>query len=356
MLKIRRLKKYLPYRFKKIETNKPKSNPIIKKVNIGIQTIRMMCCLLIICVHFYGYPSKIIREYIYSMHLFHFISFYYSYKTLSSRNIAKIKERIKRIFIPYIGWPLIFYAYNNLSRASEQYDLKDLYYQILMGCGVYGIYWFLFNLLLLTLFFTLMNYIFKRITIVILFFICVFDYCFLFSGKAEELIFNNYRLKPIKHSIRPLFLHFIFVYTGYFFGSINLINKLYKIRIISIIFSFSFIYIFIKNFDLIFSKVSPFYKGLVQELFVFNIFIFFAMIPFDKINHKYLNSILDTLTNYTGGIYYLHVKMGNYFRAFIYKGKRIDFEGCLKIYLYCYIICFMGNIIFTNHYLRFLFI
>ena len=315
----------------------------------------MMCCLVIICVHYYGYPSKIIKEYIYSLYLFHFISFYYSYNTLTSRKSKKIKERMKRIIIPYIGWPLIFFAYNNLSKAKKEYILKDLYYQILMGCSIYGIFWFLFNILLLTQFFALMNYLFKKKAMIILLFICIFDYYFLFSGKADELIFKNYKSKPIKHSIRPLFVYFIFDYTGYFLGSINLINKFYKIRIISIIITFSFIYIFMKNFDFIFSKVNTFNKGLVQEIFVINIFIFFAMLPFDKINCKYLNIILNTLTNYTGGIYYLHVKMANYFQAFIFVGKKIDLKGCLKIYLYCYIICFIGNIIFKNHYLRFLF-
>ena len=201
-----------------------------------------------------------------------------------------------------------------------------------------------------------MNYIFRKITIVILFIFCVYIYLFFYSGKADEQIFNHYELVPIKHSIRPLFHHFIFVYTGYLFGSINLINKLYRIRIISIIISFSVIYIFVNYYDYIFSKVSSLYKGLVQEIFVINIFIFFAMLPFDKIDDKYTNIILNTLTNYTGGIYYLHIMMAQYFHTFIYAGKRIDFEGCIKIYLYCYIVCFIGNIVFKNHFLKFLFI
>ena len=357
MLRIRR-SKYSSFRFKKKgkkEKNTTKSIPI-KKVNIGIQILRMLCCLVVIGIHCYGYPSRILQEYIYSMFLFFFISFYFSYNTLSSRKSAKIKERIKRIIIPYVGWPLILYAYNNIDNSRKPYDLKTLYYQILIGAEIYGIFWFLFNLLLLTIFFTLMNYIFKKLAIVILFILCVFVYLFFYSGKTDEQIFNHYKLGIIQHSIRPLFQKFIFVYTGYLFGSFNLINKLYRIRIISIIISFSVIYIFVNYYDYIFSKVSSLYKGLVQEIFVINIFIFFAMLPFDKIDDKYINIILNTLTNYTGGIYYLHVMMAHYFQKFIYVGKRIDLEGCIKIYLYCYVVCFIGNIVFKNHFLKFLFI
>ncbi len=112
----------------------------------------MLCCLVVIGIHCYGYPSRILQEYIYSMFLFFFISFYFSYNTLSSRKSDKIKERIKRILIPYVGWTLVLYVYNNIDKAKQPYDLKNLYYQILMGCKIYGIFWFLFNLLLLTMF------------------------------------------------------------------------------------------------------------------------------------------------------------------------------------------------------------
>ena len=61
MLRIRR-SKYSSFRFKKKgkkEKNTTKSTPI-KKVNIGIQILRMLCCLVVIGIHCYGYPSRIL--------------------------------------------------------------------------------------------------------------------------------------------------------------------------------------------------------------------------------------------------------------------------------------------------------
>ena len=325
-----------------------------KKINLGIQILRMICCLIVIHRHFYSYYSKILNNYIYAMMLFFFISYYFSYTTLSSRNNSKIKERLKRILIPYIGWPLIFFIYDKLWHKKSEYKFKNLYYQIILGCGIYGIFWFLFNVILLSLFIILINYLFKKSSILILFIICIFDYLFFYSGYADIIIFNKFKKVPVRHSIKPIFKFFIFIFSGYYSCSKNLIKKLYKYRIETIIFSFVFIFIFIRNYYYIFSKISFFYEGIVQNIFIFNIFIFFAMIPFDKVRNKYLILVLNKITGYTGGIYYLHVKMGDSYLKYIHS--KIDFKGCLLIYLFCYLICLLGNIILNRSNLKYLLI
>lgn len=325
-----------------------------KKINIGIQLLRMISCLIIIHIHYYSYYSKIVQNFLYAIMTFFVISFYFSFNVLSSRKSDKIKERFKRMLIPYIGWPLIIVIYDIYAHKKIIYSFKQLYYQILFGCGVYGIFWFLFDVLLLSLFITLINYIFKKYSIFILFIICVLDYLFFYSGNASNIIFKKFLKVPARHSIQPMFEFFIFVFSGYYCGSINIINKLKKHRIKSIIISFSIIFVFFKYFYFIFRRVTFLYKGFVQNIFIFNIFIFFSMIPFDKIRNKCIINILNKLTSYTGGVYYLHVKVGDFYRR--QKHSKIDFKDCLMIYLYCFFICLIGNIVLKKFSLKYLFI
>ena len=80
------------------------------------------------------------------------------------------------------------------------------------------------------------------------------------------------------------------------------------------------------------------------------------MIPFDKIRNKNLMVILNKLTSYTGGVYYLHVAIANLSGKYIYLIRRRTFKGCLLIYLYCYLICFIGDFIFKKSFLKYLYI
>ena len=61
------------------------------------------------------------------------MSFYFSYNTLASRNISKIKGRFKRMLVPYIIWPLLFYLKDKFNhfyyKQNSIFNIKHLYYQ-----------------------------------------------------------------------------------------------------------------------------------------------------------------------------------------------------------------------------------
>ena len=333
----------------------------LKRINIGIQLLRMMCCLLIILVHFYRfYHYPILKqEYVYYIMIFFFISFYFSYNTLSSRNIPKIKERFKRMIVPYIGWPLVFFikdkVYHYFYNNREMYNFKNLYYQILIGCGIYGIFWYIFNLIFISLFFTLIIFIFKNHFIFVLFLFCITNYSLYYSHYASNHFFNKFKRVPVSHSILPIIIYFHFAFTGFYCASINLIHKIVKCREIFFIISIAFILIFLKFYFFIFKSINFFYIGIMKSIFVLNIFIFFSIIPFDKIKNKNVMVILNKLTSYTGGIYYLHVKIGDLGREYINLNKKDTFQGCLLIYLFCYLICFICSFILKKSNLKYLF-
>ena len=91
--------------------------------------------------------KKIISKRYFHVPTFMFLSFYYFYPNLSSRNINKITQRYERLFIPYIIWPFIVLTFNNFSFSIFRFSifykkllLKDYYIQLLTGtkyCGIF---------------------------------------------------------------------------------------------------------------------------------------------------------------------------------------------------------------------------
>ena len=120
-----------------------------KKLNIGIQILRMIFSFHILvfhCINRNLYKSKIIisitRDVDIDLGVFFIISFYYSYNSFTSKNIVKIKQRLYRLLIPYIIWPFFFFIIHNfncLVNGEKQYYInsKMLYYQLLSGNGIH---------------------------------------------------------------------------------------------------------------------------------------------------------------------------------------------------------------------------
>ena len=76
-----------------------------------------------------------------------------------------------------------------------------------------------------------------------------------------------------------------------------------------------------------------------------NLFFFFSILPFDKINSKRILIIIKQITSYTGGVYYIHPEIR-------YIIKKRNFMGIIKNYLICYLICFIGSKLFKNYKLK----
>lgn len=77
--------------------------------NYGIEFLRVLLCFGVICVHFCN-PSPVVtllRNY--PVPIFMMLSFMFMANKLD--NFLDVKQRLKRLFIPYFGYPLI-YIYN----------------------------------------------------------------------------------------------------------------------------------------------------------------------------------------------------------------------------------------------------
>lgn len=87
-----------------------------------------------------------------------------------------------------------------------------------------------------------------------------------------------------------------------------------------------------------------------------NIFVFFSSLPLDKIKNEKCILIIRNFTNFTGGIYYIHIIFRDYLIKYIIFFKKRNYSASLIIYIICYFICFIGSKSFKNNKLKYLFL
>ena len=97
------------------------------------------------------------------------LCFFFYFHIISRRNIPKIISRFQRLSIPFILWPIIILLINNfliskfsLGQFETKLTIKDFFIQILIGAKYHLIFWFQFNLLFLSLLFTIISFAFKK--------------------------------------------------------------------------------------------------------------------------------------------------------------------------------------------------
>lgn len=59
------------------------------------------------------------------------ISFYFSYKSFISNDIIKYKNRLEKLLIPYIFWPVIFLSISEFPFDSSSINIKKLIFKII---------------------------------------------------------------------------------------------------------------------------------------------------------------------------------------------------------------------------------
>lgn len=332
-----------------------------KKIYLGIEILRMFLSFFIVVVHFFNkkyartrlllFPFNALCYYIPT---FLIISFYFNYKTFSSRNINKIKERFLRILIPYYIWPTIFliryYIFNYLNGFILISKLKNLYYQYLIGDSFHGVFWFQFNLILISLLLSIIIFLFKKFNLLVIILIGILMCIFEFSGCKFQF-FSKYN-DIILHTVMKLSSSFIYSISGFVLGFFNIFDYLSKSRIKVISILLFSLYFIIKSRNLFFIK----YDIIKIDFVSIGLFLIFALFPFDIIKYNFIISIIKQTTSYTGGVYYLHPEIHKIFQYNLKPMKYRKLMGCIVNYLFCYIICFFGSKTFKESKLKYLFI
>ena len=331
-----------------------------KPINYGLEILRMLMSFWIILNHLYRPRNRSIENIIIK-HRFHvptfiIISFYFLNHNLFARKINKILDRLERLLIPYLLYPIFIYIVHFslvyfFSFNSINISLYQLLTQIIIGRPLCGVLWFHFNLILLTIFFYIISFIFKNIFLILLQILAIISYIIQFS-ELNFIFFIKYN-KIIKFSVGYFAETIPLAVTGLSIASLDIIKKLKKKRIETFLFSISFLFIIFKYN--IFSPIKGFGKqGIIHNIGGVLFFLIFSLIPLENLNKKSL-IFIKYLTSYTAGIYFLHINIYRIFRFKIYSIKQKTFLGCLFIYLISYSVsCICFNLT-RNTKLKYLF-
>jgi fucose 4-O-acetylase-like acetyltransferase len=331
-----------------------------REYNLGIGLLRILLSFMVVIDHFYDSKKK--KEYYYVLfyHIpsFFLISYYFTYKTFISFNIAKIKLRLERILIPYFSWCIISWIIKNIyfyvSNSNSYYSLKDFIFNLLNGHICNLPLWFQSVLILSTFSFLIIIFIFKKKYLLVLIIFAILSYILQYSGFNYNFFIKNSTI------------HFRLTYgrfaeaipnavSGFTLASLGIYQKGKKYKKKIIFFSL-LILIIISKYD-IFSELKSFkYGGLRLNIAAICIFLFFSLLPVEIIKCKIIIFIIKQISIYTGGVYFTHYLIGKVFLSKILTFiKNNTFLGCMKIYLISYIVCLIGTKIFKKTKFRHLF-
>ena len=333
-----------------------------KNPNSGIEILKVILTFFILvyhCNYKNSYNNEILNIFNHIVP-FYFstysvIFFYFSYNILSSKNIIRIKQRLLRLLIPYTFWPLIFSVMHILSykkKINPNYLIRDISIQLILGRRIYFVFWLQFNLIMSFLLISIIFLFFKKYHLYIFQTMLLMEFILEYSGNNEKF-FELYN-EDIKRSIGRILKMMIIALVGFLLSSIKMLNFLKNHKIKSICFTLaSFSFIIYLN---IFYSNYYFLEGIYLILGSIFLMISFAFLPLNKITYMKLIFLIKQCTSYTAGIYYLHIKVQNYFGKNIIIMRDGTLSGCAFNYLICYSICFFGMKLFRRTKFKYLFI
>ena len=325
-------------------------NYSINKKILGIEILRVILSFMVVLDHLY--KGKNFRHYYYIIYYhiptFFLISFFFTYKTFTSFNINKIKSRLERLFIPYFSWTIIpwilnfFYFY--ILDFQRCHSIEFLIISLINGHELNSVLWFQNILILLTILFLIVIFIFKKKYFIIFYILTLSSYSCQYSGI--NFIFFTSNFKGISAATFGRFVEaFPNAIIGFYLSSIDIITKAKK-NIIKVSFICITTLVFITKYhyyDKLDSLYNFRYAGFRLNIAAICIFIFFSLLPFEKIKSKIIINIISKITSYTGGIYFIHKLLGKgYFCSHILRIKRGNLFFCIIIYLLSYIISAIG--------------
>lgn len=339
-----------------IKANSKQNNSI----NIGIELLRALLCLYVICFHCSFIQRKHLKYFELCLHVptFFLISFYFYYTILKNKRAIKITSRFQRLLFPYVSWSIIIFILDNiltrftsLKQVKRKLSLKDLYLQILIGFRYYRVFWFQFSLMIISLFFTIISFLFKDKLLTFIEFFGIISLYLIFS-QINGNLFSSYSYM-IQGSIGRLNESIPLAVIGCIYGSLNLLLLSRNITIYQQLILF-LIFCLLVKFELFVKHSGFLYSNSLLFLLGSSIlFILFGSLKFDKFG--IFKEIIKNMTKYTGGIYYTHDIFPKYLYFYLKLKKIPGYLSSIIIYIICYLFCFVANKLIKNNKFKYLF-
>ena len=311
-----------------------------RNINYGLSILKTFLSFSVIKTHFFNRSStknKILicllgkNRHIH-VPCFFIMSFYFNYKCLISKDSKKNYKRFERLLIPYIFWPIIAYSINNIfcwyNNLKIQFTLNNLITQIILGFGIIDPLWFQIDLMLTMVLFLIILHIFKKYYFFVFYFIMITFYYIEYS-KIHYSLFKYYKLH-VTFTIIRMIMVFPFAVIGLTFGAFNIINIIKNFRFQ--VFIFSIIIFFLIDYFDVFIKLGD-YNGIELNVLSICLIFIFSLLPFEKFKNKYIFDIINNLTKYTPGIYYLHTTVHFYLRYYILYFEKGTFGSIIINYI-----------------------
>ena len=265
-----------------------------KKINYGLLILKSILAFYVVKSHCFNIKSINNKFLFYILgknrriHVpsFFNMSFFFNYNGLISKDSNRNCKRFERLLIPYIFWPSIIYLINiilfKFYKFPNEFNLRDLKIQLVLGVGIISPFWFQLDLMLTTLLFLFVIYIFKNRYLSFLQFLMFFSYYLQYS-EYHYLILRNSKYEFQISIIREMMV-FPFAVTGFSLAANDIINKFKKYKYKTFIIS-SIIFIFIDNFK-VFIYMND-YNGIQLNILSTCLIITFSLFSFVKIKSKY---------------------------------------------------------------------
>lgn len=314
-----------------------------KNINYSLELLRLILSFWVVMRHTYRY-AYILDKGKFHVPTFLIISFYFYYNTLKTKNITKIKLRFQRIIIPYMFWPTFMFISNNIlfkilgfSQYNKLLKLKSILLQLILGSNYHNIFYFQFNLIFLTLLFTIISFFFKESFVFIFQILLIVAYIIQYS-YLNLYIFSKYN-RVIQISIGHISELLPFAVVGLTLNYLDIIVKLKKIKGTTIFYCITIIFLILK-FNIFFRIKGFWFPGILLNTGAICIYIIFSLFSFQNIKIIFL---LKLITKYTGGIYYIHMIYFLFLEKKIFFIKSLTFPVSIVIYIISYITCYLGN-------------
>ena len=355
--------KYIKLRHQKISKNVFKKKGT-ESLNFGLSILKVILSFLVVCVHNFNNKTTT-NEYILNftkeryLHVpsFFIMSFYFMSKHFLSIDFKMFIKRLIRLLIPYIIWPIFFWKLNQYLNRHYHMKLPDTYevlkQQLLLANKYMHPLWFQLNLIAMTIAFFIIIFIFRKHSLFILQVLLLLSYYLQYSKYNYN---NFFRRNPYYNviSIKSIPESIPFAVTGFTLGYYKVLDIIQKHKIKTFVLSY-LTYKIIEDYNVLTPIRNVIYTGVKLNVQSICLIFIFSLFPSYLVTNNLIRKLLIILTNYTGGIYYLHVPIKMYLNYYSEDIKKGNFLGIIKTYVFIYFICAIGMLILGKTPFKYLF-
>lgn len=287
--------------------------------------------------------------------VFMLMSFFFVEHTLREGKKNKIAARMKRLFVPYVAWALIYFAlYCTLDVLRITHNapvitwIKQLGWQLFLGSApsLNPPLWFQFDIMLLTLFFAVLLKLVKRNASTVIALIAIAALVMQYSGMNYKLFGHlPYEAKyPLGRAAEMLF----YACLGLLAARHKCLEHLHGIGAVIVCVA---ALRFVTKYDVFAASVTGFmYQGLKLTACAVLLFVSFYLLPMAWLPSA-IRKTISFLARYSMGVYCIHMLIG---RAMTSSAERLLVDGiggggrfalCAAIYAVSIAVCFLISLL-----------